>query len=120
MWIDHQEARIFHVDAAGFDEATIHAPRRHILRHPKGPTPEHHHPDDQRRFFHDVGEALREAGQILVLGPSTAKLQLVRYLHEHEREIERRIVGLETVDHPTDRQIAAYVASYFELGARKA
>ena len=116
VWIDHQEARIFHVDAESFDESTISAPRRHVHRHPKGPTEEHHHPDDLPRFFHDVADALRDADQILVMGPSTAKLQLLRYLHEHEHVLERRIVGLETVDHPTDRQLVAYVTRYFNLG----
>lgn len=116
VWIDHQEARIFHVEAERFDESAISAPQRHIHRHPKGPTAEHHHPDDQRRFFHDVADALRDAEQILVIGPSTAKLQLLRYLHEHARAVEQRVVGLETVDHPTDRQIVAYVSRYFNLG----
>jgi len=116
VWIDHQEARIFHVEAERFDESTIGAPHRHIHRHPKGPTAEHHHPDDQHQFFQDVADALRDAEQILVLGPSTAKLQLLRYLHEHARAVEQRVVGLETVDHPTDRQIVAYVSRYFNLG----
>jgi hypothetical protein len=50
------------------------------------------------------------------MGPGTAKLQLLRYLHEHEREIERRVVGIETVDHPSDRQLVAHVRRYYELG----
>jgi stalled ribosome rescue protein Dom34 len=66
-----------------------------------------------RRFFHDVAEGLRDAERILVMGPSTAKLQLLRYLREHEADLERRVVGVETVDHPTDRQIVAYVKAYF-------
>ncbi len=115
VWIDHQEARIFHVDAESFDESMISAPRRHVHRHPKGPTEEHHHPDDVHRFFHDVADALRDAEQILVVGPSTAKLQFLRHLHEHEPVLERRVVGLETVDHPTDRQLVAYVTRYFNL-----
>ena len=116
VWIDHQEARIFHVDVASFDESMISAPHHHIHRHPKGPAEEHAHPDDLHRLFHDVADALRDAEQILVMGPSTAKLQLLRYLHEHEHVLERKIVGLETVDHPTDRQLVAYVARYFDLG----
>lgn len=116
VWIDHHEARIFHVDAESFDESMIRAPRRHIHRHPKGPTAEHHHPDDLHRFFHEVADGLRDAEQILVMGPSTAKLQLLRYLHEREHVLDQRIVGLETVDHPTDRQLVAYVTQYFNLG----
>jgi hypothetical protein len=53
---------------------------------------------------------------ILVVGPSTAKLHFLRLLHTHDRVLESRIVGIETVDHPTDRQLAAYVRTYFRLG----
>jgi len=28
------------------------------------------------------------------------------------------VVGIETVDHPTDGQLAAYVRTYFKLGPR--
>jgi hypothetical protein len=48
-------------------------------------------------------------------GPSTAKLQFERYLHEHDRALEVKIVGLETVDHPTDAQLVAYVKEYFDV-----
>ena len=116
VWIDHHEARILHVDAQGFDATQIDAPSRHVHRHPLGAAEAHHHPDDLRRFLHDVAEALRDAEQILVLGPSTAKLQLLRYLHEHEPTIERKILGIESVDHPTDRQLIAYVRRYFKTG----
>ncbi len=113
VWIDHHEARIFHVHAGAFDETALRAPRAHVHRHEKGPTEEHHHPDDLRRFFRDVVQALGEADTILVVGPSTAKLQLIGYLHEHERALVPRVVGLETVDHPTDGQLLAYVKRYF-------
>ena len=114
VWIDQHEARIFHVEGTSIDESMIDAPHRHLHRHPKGPTPEHEHPDDQHRFFHEVADALRDGDQILVMGPSVAKLQLLRYLQEHEREIEKRVVGIETVDHPTDRQLVAHVRQYYQ------
>jgi hypothetical protein len=35
VWIDHQEARIFHVEAERFDESTISAPHPHeTVDHP--------------------------------------------------------------------------------------
>jgi stalled ribosome rescue protein Dom34 len=120
VWIDHHEARIFHVEPEAFDESMVRAPRAHVLRHAKGAAEAHNHPDDLHRFFREVVDGLRDAEQILVLGPSTAKLQLLRFLHEHEREVERRVVGVETVDHPTDRQIVAYVHRYFEPGEKPA
>jgi len=119
VWIDHQEARLFHVDAEKLDEKTVQAPTHHIHRHPKGSTAEHNHPDDAHHFFAAVAAELKDAERVLVLGPSTAKLQFVRYAKTHAPAVEANVVGLETVDHPTDPQIVAYAKRYFVADDRK-
>ena len=114
VWIDGNEARIFSVDAGGFDEATIGSPKHHVHRHPKDQeTKIRNHPDDEHRFFREVAKALAEATAVLVVGPSMTKLHFLRYAQKHDAALESRIVGLETADHPTDRQIVAHVRSYF-------
>ena len=118
VWIDHHEARIFGVELGKFDESTIHAAERHLQRHPKGPTAEHNHPDDAHRFFRDVASALDGAKKILVVGPSTAKLEFFKYVHQHDRALEPKIVGIETVDHPTSGQLVAYAKRYFGIPDR--
>jgi stalled ribosome rescue protein Dom34 len=112
VWIDHQEARIFHVEAERFDESTLHAPH-HVARHPRSQTSDQHPPEEERKFYGEVAHALAGAHQVLVVGPSTAKLHFLNYVHKHDPALEPRIVGIETVDHPTDRQLAAYVRHYF-------
>ena len=106
VWIDHDEARIFHVDAETFSEQTVRAPNRHVHRHPKGSAAEHRHPADAHQFFAAVVGQLEGAQRILVVGPSTAKLQFIHYAYKHDRTLEPRIVGVETVDHPTDSNVA--------------
>ncbi len=118
VWIDHSEARIFHVDSTMLDERTLLAPTHHVHRHPKGPTAEHNHPDDAHRFFQAVAHELEGAERVLVVGPSTAKLQFIRYAFKHDRSFEPRLVGIETVDHPTDRQLVAYSKKYFSAEDR--
>ena len=114
IWIDGNEAKIFHVDAEHFDEATVRSPKRHVHRHPKDQeTRIRNHPDDEHRFFHEVAGTLAEATAILIVGPAMTKLHFLRYLQKHDPALESRIVGLETADHPTDRQIVAHVRSYF-------
>lgn len=56
---------------------------------------------------------LEGADAVLIVGPSTAKLELFRYLHEHDRRIESKVVGVESADHPTDGEIVARARSYF-------
>ncbi len=72
VWLDHHQARIFHVDREGFDEAKVRSPQRHVHRHPKGSNEAREHPDDRARFFEEVARALVDAERILVVGPSTA------------------------------------------------
>lgn len=119
VWIDHHEARIFHVDAAGLDEKTLHAPSRHVHKHPKGGgAAEPNHPNDAHRFFKAVAHELEDAERVLVVGPSTAKLQFVRYAVQHDPSLDPKIVAVETVDHPTDRQIVAYAKRCFAADDR--
>ena len=116
VWLDHQEAKIFHIDAEPDDAEVLH-PRQHVRRHP-AQTAERNHPADEQHFFHDVAKALNDADEILVLGPSTAKLELIKHVYKHDPTLEPKIVGVETVDHPTDRQLVAFVRRYFRAADR--
>jgi stalled ribosome rescue protein Dom34 len=113
VWLDHHEARVFHVDLAGFDAKKLDTPHAHIHRHPKGAAEPHAHPDDAHKFFQEVARALDDSERVLVVGPSTAKLQFLKYVHAHDAKLEPRIVGVETLDHPTDAQLVAYAKHYF-------
>ncbi len=119
IWIDHKEARIFHVAADSTDEVTITAPLQNIHhRHSKGAEGLKEHPDDAQRFFQAISRAVEGAQALLIVGPSNAKLEFLRYLQRHEHKLEANIVGIETVDHPTDGQLVAYAKNYFKRSDR--
>jgi stalled ribosome rescue protein Dom34 len=121
VWMDGEEARVFRVAATGFDESTIHSPTHELHRHPKDQlTRTRNHPDDEHRFFGSLADTLKDANQILILGPSMTKLRFLRYLQKTEPVLGGHVVGLETADHPTDRQIAAHVREYFASAAEGA
>jgi hypothetical protein len=107
IWIDHHEARIFNLHPRTADEITVVAERYHFHRHPKGLGEPPEHPDDDRRFFENVAEALAAVDEILIVGPSSAKLEFFRHLQAHAPRLESKVVGIETVDHPTDGEIVA-------------
>jgi len=48
-----------------------------------------------------------------VVGPAQAKLQLIKHIHARAPDMVKNIVGVETVDHPTDGQLVAYARKYF-------
>jgi len=118
VFLDHQEARIFHVALGTADEATVQAPHHHVHRHPKKGTDEHNHPGDDHHFYADVAHALEGTQQVLLLGPSTAKLEFFRFIQKHQPGLEKRIVGIETVEHPTDKQLLSHIKKYFGIPDR--
>ena len=114
VWIDHKEARVFHIHADTVNSEMVAAPSHHIHnKHPGGLRSIGAHPDDAAHFFREIVGSLEQTEAILIVGPSTAKLDFIRYVHKHAHEIEPRIVGVETVDHPTDGQLVAYTRKYF-------
>jgi stalled ribosome rescue protein Dom34 len=117
LWIDQHEAKIFHFDGESFDVAKIESAHRHVRRHPSV-TAERSHPADEKHYYHDVARALEDAAEVLIVGPSTAKLAFIKHVHKHEHGLEGRIVGVETVDHPTDGQLVAYARRYFRAADR--
>jgi hypothetical protein len=51
IWIDHKEARIFHVPSETADESRVLSPQHHVHRHPRGRGEPREHPDDARHFL---------------------------------------------------------------------
>jgi|SRR5580704_6612909 len=118
IWIDHKEARIFHVGPGATDETTVLAPQHHFHRHPKGRGEAREHPDDAHRFFGEVARHLAGADAILIVGPSSAKLEFFKYVHEHGGGLESKVVGIESADHPTDGEIVDRARTYFRASDR--
>lgn len=114
VWIDTQEAAIFQIGMEKGVSASLEEPQRVRIEHPGQPEGDAENPEDTKRFFHEVARSLGNATEVLVVGPSTGKLAFLRYAHTHDRGLEKKVVGVETVDHPSDGQIAAYARKYFE------
>jgi stalled ribosome rescue protein Dom34 len=107
IWIDHQEAKIFFVEAETSD--ALHAGKQ--VQHPKHGDGKH--PVMEDSFFHAVLHEVADSAEILVVGPAAAKLQLLKHAHKHDHLIADKIIGIETVDHPTDGQLLKYARHYF-------
>ena len=55
-----------------------------------------------------VAESVADAGSVLITGPASAKTELVEHIRVHDPELNKLIVGVETVDHPSDAQPVAH------------
>jgi stalled ribosome rescue protein Dom34 len=110
VWIDHREAKIFQIEPETFVMSKVVVPHHHVTRKAS----EHGTHGDLGGFYHEVATALKGAGALLIVGPSSAKLDFIRHLQGHDHALEATICGVETLDHPTDPQFVAYVRHYFK------
>jgi hypothetical protein len=125
LWIDHRKAVIVMVSDAGDATSLIESDvERHVrysggaqsgTSHESRPgtaedTRERHFAGQLSKYYDEVIACIRDAEAILIFGPGEAKGELKARL-EHGG-FGARVVGVETVDKMTDRQIAAKVREY--------
>jgi stalled ribosome rescue protein Dom34 len=116
VWLDHGEAHVLHFTPEEVENTEIKSKDPHRKVHGKHTLHEKRHPD--AGFLGEVADALRGAKEVLVCGPGSAKLELIRHLHKHAHDVESAVVGIETVDHPSDGQLLAYARKYFRAADR--
>lgn len=115
VWIDHSQAKIFHLGLNGSDEVTLHPQlaTRHL--HHKANEIGSGHAAPDKTFYTDVTKALADAGEGLIIGPASAKTELASHIRAHAPDIAKRIVAVEAADHPSDNEIVAYAKRHFKL-----
>jgi stalled ribosome rescue protein Dom34 len=118
VWIDHHEARVFHFNASDVERLVLHPdhPTRHI--HHKANSIGSGHAAEDHAFLHAVVDSFKDAGAVLITGPANAKIALIKHVHQHDPKLMNIIVGVETVDHPSDGQLIAYARQYFKAADR--
>jgi hypothetical protein len=113
IWIDHQEAHVIQFNADASESEIIKTKSKHTHLHQKSGILGSGHISADESYLHEVINAVSDAGEILVVGPGTAKLELLKHAHRHDAKVSEKIIGVETVDHPTDRQLLAFAKKYF-------
>ena len=113
VWIDHREARVFHFNATEVDGLVLHPenPTKHL--HHKANCIGSGHALEDHDFLRRVADAIADAGIILITGPANAKTELVKHIQRHSPGLASRIAAVETVDHPSDRQLVDHARRYF-------
>ena len=126
LWIDHRKAVIVTVSDEGDTTKLVESNVEKHVGYSGGPraggshgsragagedTRERRFEGQLNKYYDEVVACIREAEAILILGPGEAKGELKTRL-EHDG-LGARIVGVETVDKMTDRQIAAKVRERF-------
>jgi hypothetical protein len=106
VFVDHQHAQVLQFDAEHVRAEKIKGHTRYTKQHGSAVRSEH-------EFFGQVCDALQGITEVLVTGPRTGIADFRHYAQKHRPEAARQIVGYETVDHPSDRQLVALARQYF-------
>lgn len=104
--IDHQSAEVLQFDAEHLETQRIKAHTHHTARHASGVRSEH-------EFYAAVCDALTGIPEVLVTGSKTGLSDFRHYVEKHRAALAPRIVGYETVDHPTQPQLVALARRFF-------
>lgn len=113
VWLDHSEAHVMHITADDVEKSVVQTAKPHAHLHAKSGTVGAGRQAEDSAYYHAVVEALMGSKEILVVGPGQAKLQLIKHIHSHDHDMADKVVGVETVDHPSDGQLIAYARKYF-------
>ena len=114
VWLDHSEAHVMHFNSEAAETGKIRARSKHQHLHHKADSPGAGHSPQDQKYYHEVAQAVGDALEILIVGPSTAKLGLMKHMQKHDHVIAEKVVGIESVDHPSDGQLLAYARRYFD------
>ncbi len=112
-WIEDRETQIWRAENGLHLEATIAASS---IALPDSPSDSLHNIDHSTAYFAQVAQALDKADEILIVGPSAIKVEFVKYMHKKDHGFDPRILGVETMEHSDDHELAGYVQRYFKEG----
>jgi len=114
VWLDHREARIvgFSIGKSEVIDVHSHSPERRI--HHKAGSIGSGHVADDHQFFDEIVEQLASTHRVLIAGPGNAKTAFETYVQERHVDLAQRVVGIETLDHPTDGELLAHARTYFK------
>jgi stalled ribosome rescue protein Dom34 len=110
VWIDHSHATVIGLGAPDADDHETH----HVAR---GTGQRHAHagsPAVDHSYWDAVVAALGTASEVIVAGPGQEKQAFVRDLGKRHAAVARRVVAVETLDHPTEGQLLAHARRAFK------
>ncbi len=106
LWLDHHEAKVLQFDAEHVEAERVKSHSHHTKQRGSAVRSEH-------EFYADVCDALNGIAEVLVTGSRTAQADFKHYVEKHRAALAPQIVGYETVDHPSDKQLVAMARQYF-------
>ncbi len=114
VWLDHSEARVFHINAESVEKTKILASNPHPRLHRKGGVVGSGRLNEDPNFFKQIMNALQGAQEILLIGPAFAKIEFLKYVQKHNTALSKCITGCKNLDHVSDQTIVDSARVYFK------
>lgn len=118
IWIDHHLAKVFGIDTDTSETVIIHSSHPHQHLHHKANSIDSGHAPVDKDFLERVSAAVSHAGAILIGGPSSAKIELRKYLEHRHPQVAAKVSAVETLDHPSDGELIAHARHFFKADDR--
>jgi stalled ribosome rescue protein Dom34 len=113
IWIDHTQAKVYSLNREAADEWRIQPHDKHVHVHHKAGKGDAGHATTDEHFLHSIADAVKDAGEILIAGPGTAKTEFKHHLDRHDPQVAKKVVGVEAMDHPTDGEFLKLARKFF-------
>ncbi len=109
VWLDNKHAKVFVFTEKAKEGHKVDRKEHHTHHHTDGAGKE-----DEKKYFHKLTSDLSHFTEILLVGPGLGKDHFKKYLDEHSKDVAKKIIGVETVDHPTDNELVALAKKVFK------
>ncbi len=114
VWLDHAHAKIFHFDAQDWGATEVKSAHGAAHLHHKAGAAGAGHAAEDPKFYAAIETALADAKEILVMGPGNAKTVFHKHAVQHQPALAKRIVAVESADHPSDGELVAHARKHFK------
>jgi uncharacterized protein len=118
VWLDHRVAKIFHFDAEDSEREAVSSTHPHQNLHHKANSGDSGHAPIDKAYLERVTQAISTAGAILIVGPGSAKTELMKHIQNFHPPVANKVSAVETVDHPSDGALLAHARRFFEADDR--
>lgn len=118
IWMDHAKAHILHSSIDTIETKTIsskftHLEKEHSLN--KSENLMHHKEQHQQHeYYKEIGNVIKNYDEVVVFGPTDAKVELVNFLKQ-DRHFDNIKIVVENADKMTEHQEYAFVKAHFKI-----
>ena len=116
IWMDHSSAHLMELTTHPIETKVIESKFTHTVKEESFDKSEHlmHHKEQQQQseYYKQLGDVIKNYEQVILFGPTDAKVELFNALRADHRFAKIKI-DVEQTDKMTENQEHAFVATYF-------